>query len=86
MFQSYRKVIGVGFYIMTGLGPRIFCIKEIRRLRMCPLLIKQQMIKKEAACQQSEILMNFTDRRNSKPVRAEHRGACAGAVGADVKN
>lgn len=53
---------------------------------MCPLLIKQQMIKNEAACQQSEILMNFIDKRNSKPVRAEHRGACAGAVGADVKN
>lgn len=72
--------------MITGLGPEIFCIKEIRRLEMCPLFIKQQMIKNEAACQQSEILMNLIDKRNSKPVRAEHRGACAGAVGADVKN
>lgn len=36
------------------------------------------MIKYEAACQQSEIQVNFIDKWISKPVRAEHRIAGAG--------
>lgn len=84
VFEGYRKVRSkeIHSHRFRNRGIRI---KEIGRLKMCSLLIKQQIIKYEAACQQSEILVNFIDKRNSKPVRAEHRIACAG-VGADVKN